>query len=164
MTEPAAGISQMRRPAVRAEVLVDGLAEPISHYTHATTFGDLIFVSGCTGTDGTGRLVSDDPTEQARRALRNLAAILQAAGATLADVLKVTVYLTDIDDRAAVDVARREAFGSSRPASTLVEVTRLARVGARVEIEAIAARAAMPEPPNDIPSAGDHLTLPSKHG
>jgi enamine deaminase RidA (YjgF/YER057c/UK114 family) len=89
-------------------------------------------------------MVSDDPTEQARQALRNLAAVLDAAGAVLTDVLKVTVYLTDIDDRTAINEARREAFGSSRPASTLVEVTRLARLGARVEIEAIAARVRYP--------------------
>jgi 2-iminobutanoate/2-iminopropanoate deaminase len=161
MTEQGGGSSETRRPPTRAELFVEGLAEPISHYTHATTFGDFIFVSGCTGSDSDGRISSDDPTEQARHALRNLTAILQSAGATLGDVLKVTVYLIDVDDRAAVNVARREAFGASRPASTLVEVTRLAREGAKVEIDAIAARHKTSDddqPQSNIPSAGAHST------
>ena len=160
MTESAGGSAERRHTPQRRELFVDGLAEPISHYTHATTFGDLVFASGCTGTDAAGRLASDDPAEQARQALRNLSAVLGAAGASLADVLKVTVYLTDIDDRAAVNEARRDAFGSFRPASTLVEVTRLARPGAKVEIEAIAARSPTP----GGPSPGLESAATAEHG
>jgi 2-iminobutanoate/2-iminopropanoate deaminase len=64
--------------------------------------------------------------------------VLAAAGAKPSDVVKVTVYLLDIDDRPRINPVRQEFFGSSRPASTLVEVSRLAVAGARVEIEAIA--------------------------
>ena len=100
---------------------------------------DLLFVSGVVPIDAAGRLVGgDDATEQARQVFRNMAAILAVAGATIADVVKVTVFLTRIEDREAVDVARREAFGAVRPASTLVEISRLVVPGARVEIEAVA--------------------------
>ncbi|MEA2793109.1 MAG: 2-iminobutanoate/2-iminopropanoate deaminase, partial [Bradyrhizobium sp.] len=63
--------------------------------------------------------------------------VLDAAGATMADVLKVTVFLTNIDDRAAINPVRREFFGSARPASTLIEVSRLALPEMKVEIEAV---------------------------
>jgi 2-iminobutanoate/2-iminopropanoate deaminase len=75
---------------------------------------------------------------QARQVFANLEAVLQAAGAGFADVAKVTVYLTDIDDRPRINPVRQEVFGEVRPASTLVEVSRLAVAGARVEIDAIA--------------------------
>ena len=78
-----------------------------------------------------------DVAEQARQVLRNLGAVLRAAGASPADVLKVTVYLTDIGDRALINPVRREFFGESRPASTLVEVSALAIPGMKVEIEAV---------------------------
>jgi len=64
--------------------------------------------------------------------------VLEATGAGFGNVVKVTVFLTDIDDRAAVNTVRQEVFGASRPASTLVEVSRLAIPGARIEVEAIA--------------------------
>ena len=68
----------------------------------------------------------------------NVEAVLAAAGASFADVVKVTVFLTDVDDRAAVNTVRQEVFGATRPASTLVEVSRLAIPGARIEVEAVA--------------------------
>jgi 2-iminobutanoate/2-iminopropanoate deaminase len=64
--------------------------------------------------------------------------VLAAAGCTFADVVKVTVFLTDIDDRPLVNPVRQEAFGSSRPASTLVEVSALVIPGARIEVDAVA--------------------------
>ena len=64
--------------------------------------------------------------------------MLAAAGATFADVVKVTVYLTDIADRARINPVRQEIFGDVRPASTLVEVSALAVPGAKIEIEAVA--------------------------
>ena len=64
--------------------------------------------------------------------------ILQAAGASFADILKVTVYLTDVNDRHAVDVVRREFFGDVRPASTLIGIAELAVPGMKVEIDAVA--------------------------
>jgi len=64
--------------------------------------------------------------------------VLEAAGLTARDVLKVTVYLTDIEDRARINPARQAFFGDARPASTLIEVSGLAIPGMKVEIEAVA--------------------------
>jgi 2-iminobutanoate/2-iminopropanoate deaminase len=122
----------------RREHRVAGLPEPISHYTDAVEANGLLFVSGCVAVDGDGRLVSDEVVAQARQVFANIGAILRAAGADFADVVKVTVYLLDVDDRPRIDAVRQEMFGAARPASTLVEVSRLAVPGARVEIDAIA--------------------------
>jgi 2-iminobutanoate/2-iminopropanoate deaminase len=123
----------------REEIRVPELAEPISHYTDAVRAGDLLFVSGFVPVDGEGRLVGgDDVVAQARQVLANLGAALAAAGATFADVVKVTVYLTDIADRVRINPVRQEVFGEARPASTLVEVSALAMPGAKLEIEAVA--------------------------
>ena len=65
-------------------------------------------------------------------------AILAAAGCGFEDVVKVTVFLTNVDDRPLINPVRQEVFGSARPASTLVEVSRLVVPGAKVEIEAVA--------------------------
>lgn len=124
----------------RQELWIDDLGDPISHYTHGVRFGDLVFVSGCIGTDADGNIVGgDDVAAQARQALHNVGRILEEAGASLADVCKVTVYLTDIEDRPKINPVRQELFGDARPASTLVEISALARPGAKVEIDAIAA-------------------------
>ncbi|MGI8421226.1 MAG: RidA family protein [Gaiellaceae bacterium] len=123
----------------REEIRVDGQAEPISHYTDAVRAGELLFVSGCVPVDSEGRLVGgDDVVAQARQVFANVGAILAAAGASFADVVKVTLYLTDIDDRPLINPVRQELFGDTRPASTLVEVSRLAIPGAKLEVEAVA--------------------------
>ena len=124
----------------REEIRVDGLMEPISHYTDAVRIDDLLFVSGAAPVDGSGALVGgSDVLAQSRQVLTNIGEVLSAAGASFADVAKVTVYLTDIDDRESVNIARREFFGDARPASTLIEVSRLAIEGMKVEIDAVAA-------------------------
>ena len=123
----------------RRELRVAALAEPISHYTDAVVAGDLLFVSGLVGIDGEGALVGgDDVVAQTRQVFENLRAVLEAAGCGFEDVVKVTVYLTDVDDRPKLNPVRQEVFGDARPASTLVEVSRLAVPGAKVEIEAVA--------------------------
>jgi 2-iminobutanoate/2-iminopropanoate deaminase len=123
----------------RKEYRVAGQAEPISHYTDAVQAGQLLFVSGCVPIDETGALVGgDDVVAQARQVFRNVGDALAAAGAGFADVVKVTVFLTDIDDRASINPVRQEVFGDTRPASTLVEVSRLAIPGAKLEVEAVA--------------------------
>ena len=68
----------------------------------------------------------------------NIGRVLAAAGAGFADVLRVTVYLTDIDDRPRINPVRQQVFGNARPASTLIEVSRLALYGARLEVDAVA--------------------------
>ena len=123
----------------RQEIRVPGQAEPISHYTDGVRAGDLLFVSGCVPVDGEGRLVGgDDVVAQARQVFANVGAILEAGGATFADVVKVTVYVTDIADRVRINPVRQELFGDARPASTLVEVSALAIPGAKLEVEAVA--------------------------
>jgi reactive intermediate/imine deaminase len=122
----------------RQEIRVPGQPEPISHYTDAVRAGNLLFVSGCVPVDRDGRLVGGDVVAQARQVFVNIGAVLEAGGVTFADIVKVTVYLTDIDDRALINPVREEVFGDVRPASTLVEVSALAIPGAKVEIEAVA--------------------------
>ncbi len=123
----------------REEIRVDGLAEPISHYTDAVRAGGLLFVSGIVPVDSEGALVGgDDVVAQARQVFESMRAVLGAAGCTFADVVKVTLFLTDVDDRPLVNPVRQEVFGATRPASTLVEVPRLAVEGAKIEVECVA--------------------------
>jgi 2-iminobutanoate/2-iminopropanoate deaminase len=119
-------------------VSVEGLAPPISHYTDAVIAGDTLYVSGIVPVDAEGRLVGEDVVAQTRQVFSIMEQVLAAAGATASDVVKVTVYLLDIDDRPKINPVRQEFFGETRPASTLVEVSRLAVEGALLEIEAIA--------------------------
>jgi reactive intermediate/imine deaminase len=125
---------------MRDEIDVPGQATPISHYAHAVRAdGPLLFVSGVVPVDEQGDLAGgDDVVEQARAVFRNLEAVLAAGGASFADVVKVTVFLTDVDDRPKINPVRQEVFGAARPASTLVEVSRLAIDGAKIEVEAVA--------------------------
>jgi reactive intermediate/imine deaminase len=122
----------------RREVRVEGLAPPISHYTDAVVAGDTLYVSGIVPVDAGGRVVGEDVVAQARHVFAIMEQVLAAAGAGAADVVKVTVYLLDIDDRPKINPVRQEFFGETRPASTLVEVSRLAVDGALLEIEAVA--------------------------
>ena len=123
----------------REEYRVQGLAEPISHYTDAVRAGDLLFVSGFVAVDREGNLVGgDDVAAQARQVFENMRRALASAGCGFEDVVKVTLFLTDIDDRPKINPVRQEFFGETRPASTLIEVPRLAVTGAKIEIEAVA--------------------------
>jgi reactive intermediate/imine deaminase len=123
---------------MKKEFMVEGLAPPISHYCDAVRFGDLLFVSGIPPTDAGGKVVGgEDVAAQARQVFLNMKLVLDAAGASFADVLKVTVYLLDVDDRAKINPVRKEFFGAARPASTLIGVKELAIPGMKVEIEAV---------------------------
>jgi 2-iminobutanoate/2-iminopropanoate deaminase len=124
--------------ATRREFRVAGQAEPISHFTDAVQAGELLFVSGIVPVDANRELVGGDVVAQARAVFENMGEILAAAGCSFADVVKVTVFLTDIDDRPLVNPVRQEVFGDARPASTLVEVSALVIPGARIEVEAVA--------------------------
>ena len=123
----------------REEYRVEGLAEPISHYTDAVRAGGLLFISGLVPVDEEGQLVGDDVAEQTRQIFRNMELVLKAAGCGFGDVVKVTHFLLNVDDRPAINPVRMEFFGKARPASTLVEVSALAVPGALLEIEAVAA-------------------------
>jgi enamine deaminase RidA (YjgF/YER057c/UK114 family) len=96
-----------------------------------------LFVSGVAPLDKELRLVSEDVVEQTRKVFLNMKEILDAAGAAFADVLRVTVYLTDVRDRARINPVRKEFFGAARPASTLIGVKELVVPGMKVEIEAV---------------------------
>ena len=124
---------------MRREIRVATQAEPISHFTDAVQAGNLLFVSGIVPVDRERNLVGgDDVAAQARAVFANLAEVLEAARCTFADVVKVTVFLTDVTDRPLVNPVRQEVFGETRPASTLVEVSALVIPGAKIEVEAIA--------------------------
>jgi 2-iminobutanoate/2-iminopropanoate deaminase len=115
------------------------MPEPISHFTHVVRAGTLVFVSGCVASDEHGRTVGgNDAVAQARQVHENLKRCLAAAGASFADVCKVTVFLKNIGDREKVNTIRKEYFGASRPASTLVEISRFVRDDILLEIEATA--------------------------
>ena len=123
----------------REEIRVPGRPE-LAHSADAVRAGGLVFVAGILPVDGNGALVGgDDTVEQARFVLDELGRILDAAGCAASDVVKVSVYLVDVDDRRRINPLRQAFFGPARPASTLVEVSDLAVPGAKIEIDAIAA-------------------------
>lgn len=111
--------------------------EPLAGYSRAVRVGAQVWVSGTTATDAGGRIVgAGDATLQARQALTNVAAALAAAGARPEDVVRTRMYVTRIEDAEAVARVHAEFFGDIRPASTLVEVSRLVDPAMLVEIEA----------------------------
>lgn len=108
-----------------------------STYSQVTRLGDLLFVSGQLGVDpGTGALVPGGQVAEYRQALENIKTILEAAGSSLAQVAKTTVYMTDVDELSALNEVYGMYFPHA-PAKTGVEVRRLS-AGARIEIEVIA--------------------------
>jgi reactive intermediate/imine deaminase len=126
-----------------AKVVADGVGR-LPFFSHASIVGDLILVSGTLGTLGGGvELAIGGAGAETRRTLENIRSILQAAGADLADVAKVSVYVTDMADFAAMNEAYAEFFppADGPPARITLEVAGLA-LGAKVEIECIATRPA----------------------
>jgi 2-iminobutanoate/2-iminopropanoate deaminase len=124
--------------SAREEIRVPGRPE-LSHSADAVRAGDALFVAGILPVDVEGCLIgAGDVVEQARFVFGELDRILAAAGATPADVVKLTVFLTDVDDRPKINPVRQAFFGAARPASTLVEVCGLAVSGALIEIDAVA--------------------------
>jgi len=118
-------------------LMVPGQMPPVSHYCHVVRAGKLIWVSGAIGVAADGS-VPEDVGLQAELALASIDACLTAAGAGAMHVVKINVYLTDVNDRAKINPARQRYFGEHRPASTLVGVTALVLPGAKVEIEVTA--------------------------
>jgi reactive intermediate/imine deaminase len=119
----------------------DGLPPP-NGYSHAVSFtGTMVAISGQVPLDADGRLVGpDDPRAQTRQVFVNLVAALDAAGASLAHVVKLTVFLTNMSDLADFRAVRDEFVDPQRPpASSLVQVSGLVHPAFRIEIEALAA-------------------------
>lgn len=111
----------------------------IGPYSQAVTFGDLIFTSGQIPLDSEGQLVQGGIEEQTHQVFRNLTAVLEAAGATLAHTIKATVFIKDMNQFATVNQIYASYFGDHKPARSTVEVARLPK-DVLVEIELIAAK------------------------
>jgi 2-iminobutanoate/2-iminopropanoate deaminase len=121
----------------RKTVDADGAPAAIGPYSHAVRTGDLLFCSGQIPLDPeTGEIVGETPAAQARQCLRNLEAVARAGGATLADAVRVGVFLTDMSAFFEVNEVYAEFFPEDPPARSAFAVRELPR-GAFVEIEAI---------------------------
>ena len=123
----------------RQPVTADDAPTAIGPYVHAVRAGDLLFCSGQIALDPrTGDLIGATAAEQAGRCLENLAAVCNAAGATLGNAVKLTLYLIDMADFQAVNEVYASFFESDPPARVAIGVAALPR-GAKVEIDAVVA-------------------------
>ena len=120
-------------------VTAANLPAPVGPYSPGMGFERLVFVSGQGATDpATGRLAGDDIERQTEQCLKNVQAILEAAGSSLQHVLRCGVFLTDMREFPKMNAVYSRMFGSHRPARTTVQVVALPHDGLRVEIDAIA--------------------------
>lgn len=111
---------------------------PVGPYSLAVAAGGFVFTSGQIGlVPETGAMISAEVTSQTEQVLRNLAAVLEAAGCSFSDVVKSTIFLTDLSDFAVVNDIYSRALGDARPARSTIQVAALPK-GACVEIEMIA--------------------------
>ena len=119
-------------------VTAQGAPNPQGPYSHAVKAGGFIYVSGQAALDpATSKPIHGTVAEETRRTLENLKAILEAAGASLADVIKCSVFLADIRDFAAMNAVYAEYFDAAKPARTTVQAI-LPAAGLKVEIDCIA--------------------------
>jgi enamine deaminase RidA (YjgF/YER057c/UK114 family) len=116
-----------------------GLSTPTT-YSHIVRDGKTLYIAGQVGADAEGKVVGPAMTQQLEQVLKNLQIALKSQGADFSNVVKINIYVTDVDAFRAPDAAaiRAKYFGANRPASTLVGVTRLASPDYKVEIDAIA--------------------------
>jgi enamine deaminase RidA (YjgF/YER057c/UK114 family) len=114
--------------------------EPVVGYSRAVAAGDHVFVSGCTSIVDGQVTHADDMEAQARQAIRNVATALAEVGVSLHDVVRTRMFVTDISRWEEVARAHGEAFADIRPATSMVEVSRLIDPAMLVEVEAVAYR------------------------
>ena len=120
-------------------VTAAGLPPPAGPYSPAQVFERLVFVSGQGATDpATGAMAGPDIEAQTEQVLKNVAAILDAAGSSLQHVLRCGVFLTDMSEFQRMNVVYARMFGNHRPARTTVQAAALPAAGLRVEIDAVA--------------------------
>ena len=146
-THSAAGAPKKRAPAAKTQtrmrrrvvVKTDRAPQAIGPYSQGIiAAGELVYTSGQIGFDPqTGEMTKGGIEEQTEQTLRNLAAVLEAAGSDISHVLKTTVFLADMNDFAAMNEVYRRHFKDAPPARSTVQVARLPR-DARIEIEAVA--------------------------
>jgi 2-iminobutanoate/2-iminopropanoate deaminase len=123
----------------RAAIGSDTLAPPVGPFSPGVRGGGLLFLSGQVAQDpATGNLIDGDITSQTHQILRNLAAVLEAAGKDLDDVIRVGVYLTDMADFGTMNEAYRQHFSAPYPARTAIGVAALP-LGARIEMDVVVA-------------------------
>jgi 2-iminobutanoate/2-iminopropanoate deaminase len=116
-----------------------GVPAPRGPYSPAVKAGDFIYVSGQVPVDpATNQAMLGDITSETKQVLANIKGNLEACGATPADVVRCTVYLTNISDFAAMNAVYAEFFGDAKPARTTIGVAALPLAGAKIEIDAIA--------------------------
>ncbi len=113
------------------------MGEPIAPYTLVVRKDNVVTTAGMLGLDADGKLVGDDITSQTRQTLTNITTALEAAGASLNDVVKVTVFITDVANFTGMNAVYTEFFGDTKPARSTVGVE-LVLPGALVEVEATA--------------------------
>lgn len=121
----------------RTVIKTDAAAPAVGPYAQAVRAGDLVFASGQLPIDPSTGGFPDGVEAQTRRSLANLAAVLEAGGASLASVVKTTVFLKDMNDFSAMNAVYAEHFPGAAPARSTIEVARLPK-DALVEIEAVA--------------------------
>lgn len=133
--------TETRYPGVGLErriIATDKAPAAVGPYSQAVRVDNSIFTAGQIAIDpATGKLIEGNIADQTRQVLQNLSAVLEAAGSSLAQVIKTTIYLADMDDFAAMNQVYAEFFPTDPPARTTVQAGRLP-LEARVEIEAIA--------------------------
>ena len=126
-------------PAPREPIIAPDAPAAVGPYAHAVRVGDLLFCSGQIPLDPrTGELVGGTVADQAGRCLENLAAVCQAAGATLGDAVRLTVYTTEMASFKAINDVYESFFESDPPARVAIGVAELP-MGAKVEIDAVVA-------------------------
>jgi len=119
-------------------VKTDKAPKAVGPYSQAVVSGNFVFVSGQIPLDPeTGKMVDGDIEEKTRRVLKNVSAVLESVGLSLKNVVKVTVFVTDLSNFEKVNKVYSEFFGDHKPARSFVEVSALPK-GAEIEIEVIA--------------------------